>query len=170
MYFCREKTQVNISDPCLPVGLTQEVKDTQGQVHFLRGQGDYEACSSKLVKLLTWNSSIICEQAPCSMNGVHQPVISFHNSEFYGFSEFWYTMDDVFRIGGIYNYEKFDYEAKVNLTRDLVEAQKTYRTLFCIKNCHLLHISLYQPVLLFIFFTFFIRTTWTVQQILMWQQ
>ena len=116
LYFCREKTQVNISDPCLPVGLTQEVKDTQGQVHFLRGQGDYEACSSKLVKLLTWNSSIICEQAPCSMNGVHQPVISFHNSEFYGFSEFWYTMDDVFRIGGIYNYEKFDYEAKVNFT------------------------------------------------------
>ncbi|XP_022341260.2 ectonucleoside triphosphate diphosphohydrolase 7-like [Crassostrea virginica] len=110
--YTREKTQVNISDPCLPVGLTQEVKDTQGQVHFLRGQGDYEACSSKLVKLLTWNSSIICEQAPCSMNGVHQPVISFHNSEFYGFSEFWYTMDDVFRIGGIYNYEKFDYEAK----------------------------------------------------------
>lgn len=123
MYFCREKTQVNISDPCLPVGLTQEVKDTQGQVHFLRGQGDYEACSSKLVKLLTWNSSIICEQAPCSMNGVHQPVISFHNSEFYGFSEFWYTMDDVFRIGGIYNYEKFDYEAKVNFTWDFVEAQ-----------------------------------------------
>lgn len=110
--FNRERTRFNVSDPCLPVGLTQEVKDTEGHVHFLHGLGEYEACSSKLVKLLNRNASIPCEQAPCSMNGVHQPMISFHNSEFYGFSEFWYTMDDVFRIGGIYNFEKFKFEAK----------------------------------------------------------
>lgn len=72
------------------------------------------------MKLLNRNASIPCEQAPCSMNGVHQPMISFHNSEFYGFSEFWYTMDDVFRIGGIYNFEKFKFEAKVSHDRIFV--------------------------------------------------
>ncbi|XP_061192965.1 ectonucleoside triphosphate diphosphohydrolase 7-like [Saccostrea echinata] len=107
-----QRTHPNISDPCLPVGLTQEVKDAQGHTHFLNGLGDYEACRASLVRLINWNSTVKCEQAPCSMNGVHQPIISFHNSEFYAFSEFWYTMDDVYRIGGIYNNEKFDYEAK----------------------------------------------------------
>lgn len=120
--YYRERTRFNVSDPCLPVGLTQEVKDTEGHVHFLHGLGEYEACSSKLVKLLNRNASIPCEQAPCSMNGVHQPMISFHNSEFYGFSEFWYTMDDVFRIGGIYNFEKFKFEAKVSHDRILVKS------------------------------------------------
>jgi Golgi nucleoside diphosphatase len=47
------------------------------------------------------------------MNGVHQPPIVFRNSEFYGFSEFWYTMEDVFRIGGLYGSKKFEEEAKV---------------------------------------------------------
>ncbi|XP_056005681.1 ectonucleoside triphosphate diphosphohydrolase 7-like [Ostrea edulis] len=108
----RQKRKSDIPDPCLPVSLRQEVKDSRDRSHFLHGQGDYETCRASLLRLLNWNSSTVCEQAPCSMNGVHQPVISFHNSEFYAFSEFWYTMDDVFRLGGIYNSETFDHEAK----------------------------------------------------------
>ncbi|KAJ8316922.1 hypothetical protein KUTeg_004826, partial [Tegillarca granosa] len=96
-----------IPDPCLPVGLLQESLDNS---HFFKGTGEYKVCQASLVPLL--NLTGICEQKPCSMNGVHQPEISFHNNEFYGFSEFWYTMEDVYRIGGLYDSEKFESAAK----------------------------------------------------------
>ena len=76
------------------------------------GTGDYHTCQKLLVPLL--NTSVPCKVSPCSFNGVHQPEIDFHNSEFYGFAEFWYTMEDVYRIGGQYEYDIFDVHAKVS--------------------------------------------------------
>ena len=39
--------------------------------------------------------------------------INFANSEFYGFSEFYYSMEDVLRMAGKYDYMKFSRAAKV---------------------------------------------------------
>ncbi|KAK3095111.1 hypothetical protein FSP39_010449 [Pinctada imbricata] len=73
-------------------------------------QGDYLKCKDTLIPLL--NQSAPCERPFCSMAGVHQPDIPFLKSEFYGFSEFWYTMEDVYRMGGVYDSKKFDLEAE----------------------------------------------------------
>ena len=106
-----------ILDPCLPVGLFHESVDDKGHAHHFKGTGDYNECRAALVPLL--NQSGSCEKPFCSMNGIHQPDIDFYRTEFYGFSEFWYTMEDVYRIGGVYNNDKFNTEAKVIYSCDV---------------------------------------------------
>lgn len=46
-----------------------------------------------------------------------QAPINFSNSEFYGFSEFYYCMEDVLRIGGQYNSEKYSKASMVTDTQ-----------------------------------------------------
>ncbi|XP_060076889.1 ectonucleoside triphosphate diphosphohydrolase 7-like [Ylistrum balloti] len=99
-----------LPDPCLPPGLLFEKDDDEEHTHFFHGTGDYLACQKAVYSLL--NLSAPCEQEVCSMNGVHQPEISFQKTEFYGFSEFWYTMQDVFSKGGLYDKEEFQKEAQ----------------------------------------------------------
>ena len=53
-------------------------------------------------------------QEPCSFNGVFQPSIDFQNSEFYGFSEYFYTSEDILRMAGRYDYTHFVEAAQVN--------------------------------------------------------
>ena len=102
-----------IPDPCLQQGLTfTDIFPDIGNVSFY-GTGQYHQCKKAVLPLT--NKSLPCEAEPCSMNGVYQPGISFHNTEFYGFSELWYTMEDVFRIGGAYEYDDFDKHAEVNI-------------------------------------------------------
>uniref|UniRef100_A0A665UG83 Ectonucleoside triphosphate diphosphohydrolase 7-like n=1 Tax=Echeneis naucrates TaxID=173247 RepID=A0A665UG83_ECHNA len=73
-------------DPCLPLGLSDTVVRGNHTL-YLRGQGDW----TRWARL-----------AP----------INFSNSEFYGFSEFYYCMEDVLRIGGQYDSEKYSRAAK----------------------------------------------------------
>ena len=54
-----------------------------------------------------------------SLNGVYQPPIHFQNSEFYGFSEFYYCTEDVLRMGGDYNAATFTKAAKVTFKETL---------------------------------------------------
>lgn len=49
-----------------------------------------------------------------------QAPINFSNSEFYGFSEFFYCMEDVLRIGGQYDSEKYSRVAKVTTNTPLI--------------------------------------------------
>lgn len=52
------------------------------------------------------------------MNGVFQPPINFYKDEMYGFSEYWYTMNDLLKVGGHYREEKFIKAAKVFCSTD----------------------------------------------------
>ncbi|XP_069140277.1 ectonucleoside triphosphate diphosphohydrolase 7-like isoform X2 [Argopecten irradians] len=99
-----------LPDPCLPPGMFFEHDDDKGHTHFFRGTGDYVECQKGVYPLL--NLTTPCEKEACSMNGVHQPDIDFTKSEFYGFSEFWYTMEDVFSKGGLYIKDDFKKEAQ----------------------------------------------------------
>ena len=108
---------LEILDPCLPVGMITE--GGRDDVYRFKGTGDYHACQESLLPLL--NLTLSCQTSPCSFNGVHQPEINFHNSEFYGFAEFWYTMEDVYRIGGQYEYDIFAAQAKVRFWKFFID-------------------------------------------------
>ncbi|KAM3912819.1 ectonucleoside triphosphate diphosphohydrolase 7 isoform 1-T2 [Leptodactylus fuscus] len=105
-----EQTGINPSrpyaDPCLPVGLKDKIQRQDQDFHML-GKGNWDSCRQLLEPLLSKSND-----SQAYLNGVYQPAIDFSNSEFYGFSEFYYCTEDVLRMGGAYNNEKFSKAAK----------------------------------------------------------
>uniref|UniRef100_A0AAQ5Y3P7 nucleoside-triphosphate phosphatase n=1 Tax=Amphiprion ocellaris TaxID=80972 RepID=A0AAQ5Y3P7_AMPOC len=91
-------------DPCLPVGLSDTVT-RDNRTLFLRGQGDWTRCQEAVRPFLGLHNGTM------SPGGVYQAPINFSNSEFYGFSEFFYCMEDVLRMGGQYNSERYSQAA-----------------------------------------------------------
>ncbi|XP_036389097.1 ectonucleoside triphosphate diphosphohydrolase 7-like [Megalops cyprinoides] len=87
-------------DPCLPLGLS-ETLERDGRAVFVRGQGDWPRCREVVRPLLGQPNGT------ASLRGVYQAPINFGNSEFYGFSEFYYCTEDVLRIGGQYDSVKY---------------------------------------------------------------
>lgn len=109
-FFCSSHSRVYL-DPCLPSDI--RIKGThEGMKYRLKGLGNFEICRERLLPLL--NNTATCGSPPCSLNGVHQPHISFNSTEFYGFSEFWYSVNDVLRLKGVYDAEAFNRASKVS--------------------------------------------------------
>lgn len=77
-----------------------------------RGTGNFQECIEAVRILLNGNKS--CTEPPCSFNGVHQPEVNFHFEEFFGFSELWYTSNDVLGLSGKYEEKKFQSSAAVS--------------------------------------------------------
>ena len=103
------KNHETVIDPCLPTDMVDEL--TEGNSTFkLTGTGEFTRCKIVLQSIL--NESVPCGRPPCSLNGVFQPQIDFSHTEFYGFAEFWYSSNDVLRIGGKYRHKKLDTAAK----------------------------------------------------------
>ncbi|KAJ8400951.1 hypothetical protein AAFF_G00389080 [Aldrovandia affinis] len=94
------------SDPCLPRGLQDEVGPSGQRLH-LRGTGDFDLCRQLLLPFLNRTNG-----TQSSLNGIYQPPIDYRNSQFYGFSEFYYCTEDVLRMGGAYNASKYGRAAK----------------------------------------------------------
>lgn len=94
-------------DPCLPLEIKDEIQQN-GQTMYLRGTGDFDLCRETIQPFMNKTN-----ETQTSLNGVYQPPIHFQNSEFYGFSEFYYCTEDVLRMGGDYNAAKFTKAAKV---------------------------------------------------------
>lgn len=87
-------------DPCLPAGLSDAVVRDNHTV-YLRGQGDWAQCQQAVRPFLGLHNGTM------SPGGVYQAPINFSNSEFYGFSEFFYCTEDVLRLGGAYDSHKY---------------------------------------------------------------
>ncbi|XP_009878780.1 PREDICTED: ectonucleoside triphosphate diphosphohydrolase 7, partial [Charadrius vociferus] len=68
----------------------------------VRGRGDWPACVEQLQPLLGGPNS-----SQASLVGAYKAPIDFGNSEFYGFSEFFYCTEDVLRLGGRYSAPTF---------------------------------------------------------------
>lgn len=94
-------------DPCLPLDAQDEIHQN-GQTMYLRGTGDFNLCREIIQPFMNKTN-----ETQTSLNGVYQPAVHFQNSEFYGFSEFYYCTEDVLRMGGDYNAAKFTKAAKV---------------------------------------------------------
>ncbi|XP_044292295.1 ectonucleoside triphosphate diphosphohydrolase 7 isoform X2 [Varanus komodoensis] len=93
--------EMPVLDPCLPSGL-EDVVDKGSQTLHIRGQGDWQSCGEQLHPLLTGENS-----SQVTLSNAYQAPIDFMNSEFYGFSEFFYCTDDVLRLGGRYHRPTF---------------------------------------------------------------
>lgn len=117
-----ERAESPVLDPCLPKEL-QDVIDLSEQKLYLRGTGDFDQCRRILQPFLNRTS-----ETQTSLSGVYQPAIDYNNSQFYGFSEFYYCTEDVLRMGGDYSASKYARAAKVALQRKLCfdEALKSY--------------------------------------------
>ncbi|KAK1230627.1 Golgi apyrase [Marasmius sp. AFHP31] len=108
-----------VSDPCLPKNLeltetpvhTASVSDHAQKTHHLLGTGSFEQCMKKTSTLLNKNEP--CPDTPCLMNGIHVPPIDFSVSNFIGVSEYWFSSEHVFGLGGPYNFVDYERAASV---------------------------------------------------------
>ncbi|XP_030057676.1 ectonucleoside triphosphate diphosphohydrolase 4 isoform X2 [Microcaecilia unicolor] len=93
-------------DPCLPLDGQDEIQQN-GQRMYLRGTGEFNLCREEIQPYMNRTN-----ETQTSLNGIYQPPVLYQNSEFYGFSEFYYCTEDVLRMGGDYNAAKFIKAAK----------------------------------------------------------
>ncbi|KAF8275135.1 nucleoside phosphatase family-domain-containing protein [Lactarius quietus] len=102
-----------IEDPCLPKDLTvteSSVFPELSGARTLHGTGSFERCLADTSPLL--NKSAPCPDAPCPFNGVYVPPIDFSVSHFIGISEYWYSSEHVFGLGGPYNFVQYERAAQ----------------------------------------------------------
>jgi len=113
-----------LKDPCRPLGMKdnktvtldldnlsvdptvkEKLFETQ-MVHFY-GTGEWETCFDEIKNFTKEADKFTSCSESCPDPGIRPPPIQFENSEFYGFSEYWYSMDDVLGLGGQYMFSKF---------------------------------------------------------------
>ncbi|KAH3898844.1 apyrase SCDLUD_005183 [Saccharomycodes ludwigii] len=113
-----------IVDPCLPKNAKTEFyyKGSKKNKFDVVGSGDYEQCVKSIYPLLLKN--LPCKEEPCLFNGVHAPAIDFYKDKFVGVSEYWYTANDIFQLGGEYNFETFSEHVKAFCESDWKEIEK----------------------------------------------
>ena len=109
-----DPTPDTIFDPCLPKDLKlvgqplrpPSASQHSKQPHTLVGTGSFEQCLEKTSPLL--NKDAPCSAPPCLLNGVHVPPIDFSGSHFIGVSEYWYSAEHVFGLGGAYDFVQYE--------------------------------------------------------------
>ncbi|XP_051923367.1 ectonucleoside triphosphate diphosphohydrolase 4 isoform X2 [Hippocampus zosterae] len=101
-----ETEKTPLLDPCLPTDLRDQIGTPEQKLHVL-GTGDFDQCRLRLQPFLNRTN-----ETQTSLNGIFQPAIDYNNSQFFGFSEFYYCTEDVLRMGGDYNASKYAQAAK----------------------------------------------------------
>ena len=103
-----------IEDPCLPkdLRLTESPAHTSPSTshtrkpHTFLGTGSFGQCLQRVSPLL--NRSAPCPDTPCLFNGVYVPPIDFSVSHFIGVSEYWYSSEHIFGLGGAYDFVQYE--------------------------------------------------------------
>ncbi|CAH8431954.1 unnamed protein product [Schistosoma turkestanicum] len=102
----------NVEDPCLLQGFdvqsklaSRENPEPANEIFSVQytGAGDVEKCLRNIEPLLNLNQS--CSPLPCAIDNIVQLDPDFNSMEFYGLSEFYYTLESLKMIPPVqYNY------------------------------------------------------------------
>ena len=110
----RAISQPPVPDPCLPLNMEETIALGQKTL-TLRGTGSFDVCRTALRPVLKGNASLECTDKTCKVaHSFKKPPVKYTNLEFFGTSEFFYTMRDTLRIAGEYSVNKFNTRAKVH--------------------------------------------------------
>ncbi|GMR62296.1 hypothetical protein PMAYCL1PPCAC_32491, partial [Pristionchus mayeri] len=99
-------------DSCLPVNLQKEVLRTDGTKFMRKGTGDWLECTARLTDIVTNAKSTSKCADSCFFGSAPAPKMSLNNVEIYGFSEYWFSVEDVLGLGGAYNYTQVAEKSK----------------------------------------------------------
>ena len=110
-----------IEDPCLPqdLVLAETVSPNGASLttpRTLVGTGSFTQWLQQMAPLP--NKDVPCSDLPCLFNGVHLPCINFASSHFIGISEYWYSSEHVFGLGGPCNFVQYERAATDFCSRD----------------------------------------------------
>jgi golgi apyrase len=109
----RARGDTLLRDPCLPKGLKLPVENSDR--HIL-GTGSLAECLNLQSPILA--KDLDCHDDPCLFGGVHAPAIDFDVNHFIGVSEYWHTTNDVFDMGGTYDYATYSGKVEQFCSRD----------------------------------------------------
>lgn len=120
-----------VVDPCLPKDLKYEdkshlpkaISSADKQISFV-GSGDFKLCNRIQNDLLL--KELPCKDTPCLFNGVHVPINSFEVHKFLGVSEYWYSSDEVYGLGGVYDYNQFMAASEELCSRNWKEIEELF--------------------------------------------
>lgn len=74
---------------------------------FFQGIGDWDTCIKNVASLLTATvANSKCYTQKCLFGLVRSPPISLSEIELYGFSEYWFSLENVLSVGGQYDFSK----------------------------------------------------------------
>lgn len=114
---------IPLSDPCLLKGSSTGAGTLASPTIY--GTGSFKSCLTSLAPLL--NKSLHCSHPPCLFHGVHVPPIDFSINHFIGVSEYWFSSNDVFNLGGTYDYVSFQKAAEDFCKRPWNELEESLR-------------------------------------------
>ena len=110
-YTTLNQSQYHVLDPCLHHSQS-EIHTHFGRSINFTGLSNYFLCREMLHTHLHKEEPCPLSPMHCKMDNVYQAPIDFSSMAFYGFSEFWYTMQDVYGTGGVYYRDKFELSAR----------------------------------------------------------
>ncbi|ODV89016.1 hypothetical protein CANCADRAFT_62105 [Tortispora caseinolytica NRRL Y-17796] len=106
----KAQTSITISAEDLPADFNRTLLNFAGPDETVfdftvKGTGNVLACQESLEPLL--KKEMACIDDPCLFGGVHVPAFDFDINHFIGVSEYWHTSQDVFSMGGSYNFQEY---------------------------------------------------------------